>query len=164
MLGANLSQTRRADSLLGEAFILRYGLWQIFSKENINTLDWIVTAVQQSNTLPKLYCLTESSSEVHLCLGYKKQGLCIWCVPGQYVSWEETETRKNCGSTAVIPCGAAGDMCWSDLVIVGHGVPLPGKVVLQYHGYGLREGASSHSVFKGDTSLSSLLKHLFWLL
>lgn len=52
-------------------------------------------------------------------------------------------------------------MCWSDLVIVGHRVPLRGKAVLQYHGYGLQEGVSSHSVFKEGTSLSSLLKHLF---
>lgn len=43
------------------------------------------------------------------------------------MSWEEAETRKKCGSTAFISCGAAGAMCQLDLVIVGHRVPLHGK-------------------------------------
>lgn len=75
--------------------------------------------------------------------------------------WEEAETSKNRGSTALIPCGAAADMCQSNLVIVGHRVPLHGKAVLRYPGYCLREGVGSHSVFKEGESLSSLLKHLF---
>lgn len=44
------------------------------------------------------------------------------------MSWEEAETGKKRGSTAFIPCGAAGAMCQLDLVIVGHLVPLHGKV------------------------------------
>lgn len=125
-------------------------------------MSWTVTAKQWAKPCPSFTAPLKTLLICICILGVKRKGCACDVSLGN--ACEETQTSKNCGSTFLIPCGAVGKLCQSALVIVGHWVPLRGKAVLPYPRHGQWEGVGSHSVFKERTSISSLLKHLFWLL
>lgn len=162
ILGAIFSQQRRADRPLGEVSISRSGLWQIFPKENTSILDCHRRGGELGPAqalLPHLKLFWDAS----LSWVWKARATHMMYLWGMHVlgggrDWQE----------AWLHCFHSLWSCWSYVPVrPGYCWPSsapPWESVLQYPGYGLREGVCSHSIFREGTSLSSLLKHLFWLL
>lgn len=107
-----------------ETSISSSGHWQILPKKCLGLL-------QQSRWAKPCPRFTAPFKTLLICihiLGVKRKGCACDVSLGN--ACEKTQTSKNCDSTFLIPCGALGDLCQSDVAIVGHRVPLRGKAVL----------------------------------